>query len=180
MTAALAVGLLSIVPELNGSASAAGPTATPLPVPSATGDVGVKPVIGGTVRLDGDGDGELTSEEADPGVGGQTVRLYSKQGRLLAAQTTDSEGRYSFTAPSAGHTTYYVRLVQPRVDGVNAAQMWASADATAQNPVMARCVGAGGKPAQMGRSGPCRGARDDGVDPTDVGSDVATEALIVT
>ena len=66
---------------------------------------------------------------ADPsqftGLSGQVVDLYDSEGILIGTTVTASDGSYNFIVPMSG--TYYVRLVQPKVDGVNAYQTWASA-----------------------------------------------------
>ena len=59
------------------------------------------------------------------GLGGQVIDLYSSVGKLIGTATTADDGSYNLVGPSIG--TYYVRLVQPNVNGVNAYQTWASA-----------------------------------------------------
>ncbi|MDR0408441.1 MAG: hypothetical protein LBH45_05975 [Campylobacteraceae bacterium] len=86
----------------------------------------VAPIIRGKVYLDADGNGILsTAEKNAPGVENITVDIYDARGIYLGGQETDYNGEYSLMLPGL-NTTFYVRLRQPQIDGVNAHQTWAS------------------------------------------------------
>ncbi|MDR0432833.1 MAG: Ig-like domain-containing protein, partial [Bifidobacteriaceae bacterium] len=121
------------------------------------------PVIRGVVYNDTNGDGAVS--EAEGVAEGVTVELYNSSGQKLGERVTGETGEYSFILNSVGED-FVVRMAQPAVDGLNAGQTWASADATSANPVTAACAASG--TAAMTSSGPCRGARADGIDPTTI------------
>lgn len=81
-------------------------------------------VITGSIYNDTDGDGQLSGAEQANLLSGQTVALYDSTGKLVSSQQTSDAGSYSFILSSNG--TYYVRLVQPQVAGINAYQTWGS------------------------------------------------------
>jgi protocatechuate 3,4-dioxygenase beta subunit len=121
------------------------------------------PVIRGVVYDDTDGDGSVS--EAEGVVTGATVEMYNAAGAKVGERQTDGAGQYSFIL-NAVNTDFTVRLVQPQVNGRNAGQTWASADAGHPNTVTADCEAGGAPSADRTEPGPCRGARLDGIDPT--------------
>jgi hypothetical protein len=121
------------------------------------------PVVRGVVYNDVDGDGAVS--EAEGVVPGATIEMYGTDGAKVGERTTDGAGQYSFIL-NAVNTEFTVRLVQPQVNGRNAGQTWASADAVHANAVTAHCEAGGAPSAERTESGPCRGARLDGIDPT--------------
>ncbi|WP_317643652.1 SdrD B-like domain-containing protein [Bombiscardovia apis] len=121
-------------------------------------------VVKGKVYEDSKSDADYSGFK-DAGVMGLTVDLYDKNGKLVGTTTTSADGSYSFILSAYG--TYYVRLVQPRIDNVNAFQTWASvvggtgADpAGSANIPTVSCVG-GDISVETGESGrPCQGAKE--------------------
>ncbi|MDR0284085.1 MAG: Ig-like domain-containing protein, partial [Propionibacteriaceae bacterium] len=97
-------------------------------------------VIDGVVYNDANADGAIGTGEA--GQSGVTVALYMKDPSgsdyiYEGKRTTDGSGNYSFLV--GGDGDYIVRLVQPTINGVNAAQTYASGGGTL-NSVVAMCV----------------------------------------
>ncbi len=82
--------------------------------------------LNGTVFEDQDRNGVF--DGSDTGVAGQMVQLYDAAGTVVGEQVTNSAGEYSFLLPSANSNTYRVRVVQPQLGGVNAAQTGVSAE----------------------------------------------------
>ncbi|MDR0249709.1 MAG: hypothetical protein LBI35_00080 [Burkholderiales bacterium] len=123
------------------------------------------PVVQGTVYNDLSGMGDVKPEEA-PGVAGITVDLYKNEGGAInykGTRTTDSSGNYSFIVDSAA-AIYYIRVRQPQIDGVNAAQTWAGVGGD-YNVSTAFCVDDAGVTQEIADSGICRGVRWSGSDP---------------
>ncbi|MDR3201922.1 MAG: Ig-like domain-containing protein, partial [Bifidobacteriaceae bacterium] len=145
------------------------------------------PVARGTVYQDRDGDGVIAGD-ADPGLAGVSIELYDADARRLDdpanPRVTDGAGGYSYILNSAS-SDFYVRVRQPQVPvgagAVNAAQTWAGVSEGVANPVTAYCATGqpGGDLAEQTRSGPCRGARADGIDASNgVNGALAERALI--
>ncbi|MDR1188368.1 MAG: Ig-like domain-containing protein [Bifidobacteriaceae bacterium] len=156
----------------------------PAPAPHDLGAAQAAPVIEGRVFNDRNGDGAVAS--SDDGISNATVEIYrnlgtesapkwAKQGSVL----TDSLGHYSALL-NATKGQFLVRLKQPRVGGVNAAQSYANAESftykvngqTSANTVKPYCATAKGDyqsvdPSQAAKGGAvkCYGARADGIDP---------------
>lgn len=61
---------------------------------------------------------------SETGLQGLTLNLYDSKGKLLGTTRTSADGSYSFIV--GGFGTYYVRLVQPQINRVNAFQTWSS------------------------------------------------------
>ncbi|MDR1428572.1 MAG: Ig-like domain-containing protein, partial [Bifidobacteriaceae bacterium] len=125
------------------------------------------PVVQGTVFNDANGDG--TVSEAEGVVPGQVVEIYDRDGTYKGEQTTTSTGHFNFIVNRvATDADFYVRLRQPRVDGINAAQTYARADAGTGggNPIAPLCATAGGNYQPLAASGVCQGARGDRRDPS--------------
>ncbi|MDR1294418.1 MAG: Ig-like domain-containing protein, partial [Bifidobacteriaceae bacterium] len=121
------------------------------------------PVIRGTVFNDENGNGQQDGDEA--GVPGQTVSIFDSTGTYKGVRTTDGSGGYSFIVNRVGPSArFYIRLKHPKVDGVNAAQTYASAD-TDGNLVTPLCATDSADYAPMTESGICLGARRDHIDP---------------
>jgi hypothetical protein len=138
------------------------------------------PVIAGTVYNDVNGDGDISG---DPVLADRYLELY--QGNAASGSTTwtkrgevktDDQGRYNALLNST-NSEYIVRLKQPTINGLNAAQTYASAgqfygegvSSGEFNTLTAYCSqGAGSNYAPMTASGVCRGARADGVDALNV------------
>ncbi len=110
----------------------------------------VAPVLRGKIYNDANGDGVISSaEEAANGVPNVLVEIWEDNGSgnvvWQGEQRTSPLGEYSFIVGSTS-ATYYVKLKQPKiggVNGVNAYQTWASAnagDANVQNKVTAYCT----------------------------------------
>ncbi|MDR1427190.1 MAG: hypothetical protein LBJ08_05465, partial [Bifidobacteriaceae bacterium] len=122
------------------------------------------PVVNGYVYNDADGNGEIDAGET--ALAGQTVEIYDSAGTLRGTRTTDGQGRYSFIVNGVGPAAeFYIRLVQPQIGGVNAAQTWAQASGPRDlNLVTPLCASNGSDYRPLTQSGVCRGARGDGVD----------------
>ncbi|MDR1635254.1 MAG: Ig-like domain-containing protein [Bifidobacteriaceae bacterium] len=140
------------------------------------------PVIEGRVYRDVNGDGVIT-DGTDSGLGGVVLEVWQERGSGVAPEfrgtlTTDSDGSYSALLPSASDS-FYIRLRPTTVDGINAGQSYASAGSyqsgqSAANVVTPLCFSAEGNYRPLTSSGPCRGARADGIDPPTVTSPIAT------
>ncbi|MDR2348845.1 MAG: hypothetical protein LBD90_09605, partial [Bifidobacteriaceae bacterium] len=152
----------------------------------------VAPVVTGTVYNDADGDGVI--EDGEGGVGNATVEIYQNTGSgdapawsYRGSVLTDETGKYSALLNSAD-SEFLVRLKQPAVGGANAAQTYASAGQFAYgadrqaNTVQPYCASQDGDYRLGSESGPCSGARRDGVDPAAVADPLAAGggAAIVT
>ncbi|MDR2930154.1 MAG: Ig-like domain-containing protein, partial [Propionibacteriaceae bacterium] len=111
-------------------------------------------VIEGTVYNDADASG--ARDNGEKGISGQTIAVYQKNNggkyELLGSGQTDASGDYSFILGGKGD--YVVRLVNPRINGVNAVQTWASGG-SGRNSVTPQCVNGGEHNA---KGGPCDGA----------------------
>jgi hypothetical protein len=86
--------------------------------------------LSGTVYVDTNGDN--TQEAGEPGLAGVTVQLLNSGSSVVATQTTDSNGDYSFTSIPIG--TYSVHELQPTgylETGVNVGSVNGAADGTA-------------------------------------------------
>ncbi|MDR1791419.1 MAG: Ig-like domain-containing protein [Propionibacteriaceae bacterium] len=92
-------------------------------------------VIQGTVYNDVNGDGNVIG---DSGLGGVTIAVYDANGKLMGTQLTDANGDYSFLVGSVSNSgvEYYVRVVQPKVNGANAIQTYASGGSSGDNGVL--------------------------------------------
>jgi hypothetical protein len=120
--------------------------------------------IAGTVYNDASGNGNVA------GAGGASsisVELYKGNTPTTAVyvstQTTPASGAYSFSVDSA-NATYYIRIKQPRINNINAAQTWAGVGG-ARNISTAFCVDDNGNAQEITISGKCRGVRFAGSDP---------------
>jgi adhesin/invasin len=133
------------------------------------------PVIEGRIYRDLNGDGQITPGD-DTGLGGQVLEVWQQTGQaapqLRGTLTSDSDGSYSALLPSASDD-FYIRLRPTQIGGVNAAQSYTSAGSFQlaghpANVVTALCFGQDGDYQPVAQSGPCRGARGDGIDPPTV------------
>ncbi|WP_345492495.1 Ig-like domain-containing protein, partial [Orbus sasakiae] len=116
------------------------------------------PVIKGSVYNDVNGDGSISSDDK---VAGQTVELWKVETgtpTFKASQTTSGGGDYSFIVDSTS-ATYYIRLVQPKINTINAVQTWATASNSSLNPVTAYCYNPANATTEGHTAdGACRGA----------------------
>ncbi|MDR1976331.1 MAG: hypothetical protein LBQ18_05010, partial [Campylobacteraceae bacterium] len=130
----------------------------------------VAPVIRGTIYNDEDADGVITGQEA--GISGVTVQLYSNGGTLLGETKTVNDGSYSFILNSLD-SNFYVRVKQPMIGGVHAAQTWASGGAVSTNlwgggtnTVYNYCFNGTNDAVESNSSRTCYGARRSGIEPS--------------
>ncbi|MDR1189928.1 MAG: hypothetical protein LBK95_21155, partial [Bifidobacteriaceae bacterium] len=100
------------------------------------------------------------------------------------ARTTLGNGNYTFVLNSSADREYLVRVVQPTIalDGetgnrVNAVQTYANSGSFtyegAANEVRALCAAGANNYQTLSTSGPCPGARADGIDPTSTANPLA-------
>ena len=79
----------------------------------------------GKIYNDTDGDGIITGSE--PGIGNVVVEIYDKTNKYKGSTTTDSMGVYNFLLDESGSDAYFtIRVKQPKINDINAAQTWAS------------------------------------------------------
>jgi len=139
-------------------------------------------LIRGHVYIDQSGQGVISeADKANPAnaAAGQTVELYRPGDPNTYTTVTDGTGEYNFLISDIRDSTWYVRLVQPQVNGYNALQTWAAGYATrltidsnidpitvpgTRNTVTTRCQGVEAPGMPDGTA--CFGARTDGVDPS--------------
>ena len=124
-------------------------------------------LIQGNVYDDANASADPNEFKKSGGLGGQILDLYDSNGRLVGTTTSATDGSYNFIVSGSG--TYYVRLVQPKVDGVNAYQTWASAtngidvddnETEHEEKSTVNCVNAtGGIVEATSDSGKCQGAQ---------------------
>lgn len=94
---------------------------------------------------------------------GYTINLYDDKGKLVGTTKTSADGSYSFVIGSKG--TYFVRLVQPQVDKVNAFQTWArvrggsGGDKRGRNDPVVVCANGNVTDASGDAGGKCQGAQ---------------------
>jgi adhesin/invasin len=142
-------------------------------------------VIEGTVYNDLDGDGVvdengdgIRNAGDDPGAPNVTVELFEGNAAQSSTTwtnrgtlTTNSDGNYSALLPSSSHE-FAVRVKRPVINTANAFQTYASAGTYTNeglsNTVTPNCVSNGVDYVDQTASGPCFGARFDGVDALDV------------
>ncbi|MDR2427644.1 MAG: DUF11 domain-containing protein [Endomicrobium sp.] len=128
------------------------------------------PLITGKVYNDANGDGVLDESEKINGAAGVRVELYDAGFKLLGTQTTKDSGSYNFIINNVNSVSYYIRVVNPVIDGKRATQTWASGGSFSDpfqsaNIVMNHCTdflnddNTGGD-----QSRTCYGARADGAD----------------
>ncbi|MDR2113967.1 MAG: hypothetical protein LBO75_01670, partial [Bifidobacteriaceae bacterium] len=142
------------------------------------------PALEGTVYHDKNGDGAIGSGET--GLANQTVEVWlgnaasnSSSWTLQETLKTDAQGKYATKLKS--HTgEYVVRVKQPTINGVNAAQSYASAGdfkvgSKAANLVRGLCASSTGNYQQKAQSGKCTGGRMDGTDPSSVSNPLANQ-----
>ncbi|MDR2564537.1 MAG: Ig-like domain-containing protein [Bifidobacteriaceae bacterium] len=137
------------------------------------------PVIEGRVYRDVNGDGVITPGQ-DTGLGGVTLEIWQQVGTAAPVYrgplTTDTDGTYSALLPSA-RDTFYIRVVPSTAAGINVGQSYASAGTYgtggAVNVVTPLCFSTEGDYREQTASGPCRGARADGIDPPTITSPIA-------
>ncbi|MDR1213261.1 MAG: Ig-like domain-containing protein, partial [Propionibacteriaceae bacterium] len=120
-------------------------------------------VVAGAVFNDANANG--ARDEGELGLASQTLALYNRAPSgawsLAGVRQTDGSGDYSFI--TSGEGDYIVRLVRPKVDGVNAIQTYASSglllpQPLTQNRVEAQCYdSASGSSQPLTVSGPCAG-----------------------
>ncbi|MDR1976567.1 MAG: hypothetical protein LBQ18_06195, partial [Campylobacteraceae bacterium] len=85
----------------------------------------VVPVITGKIYNDANGDGVISSaEKSANNMPGVTVELYDGSGKVIGEQVTKDSGEFSFIIGDFT-ATYYVRVKNPKINGINAAQTWA-------------------------------------------------------
>ncbi|MDR1976024.1 MAG: hypothetical protein LBQ18_03435, partial [Campylobacteraceae bacterium] len=81
--------------------------------------------ITGKIYNDTDGDGEISGNE--PGIPNIEVEIYDRNNKYRGVTTTDNTGMYSFLVDKVGAGEYfYIRVKQPIINGIRAAQTWAS------------------------------------------------------
>ncbi|MDR2973441.1 MAG: Ig-like domain-containing protein, partial [Propionibacteriaceae bacterium] len=121
-------------------------------------------VITGHVYHDTNADGSIDDPK---GMGGYTVGIYDATGKLLGSQVTAADGSYSHVV--SGEGTYLIRVVQPKINGVNAVQTWGStvnplAPNATLNQTTIHCAPGGGASGAndltQGMSGKCDNALD--------------------
>ncbi|MDR0665947.1 MAG: Ig-like domain-containing protein [Campylobacteraceae bacterium] len=128
----------------------------------------VAPIVRGTVYNDADGDGVISGSEA--GISGLTVQLYSAAGSLLSTATTATDGTYSFIINNSNNADFYIRVKQPSINGIHAAQTWASGGTFTDrdskiNTVYNYCTDfTNDDTTGSSQNRTCYGARADGVD----------------
>ncbi|MDR2347149.1 MAG: hypothetical protein LBD90_00710, partial [Bifidobacteriaceae bacterium] len=130
------------------------------------------PMIEGTVFNDANGNSQRDSGEG--GVAGAVIVMWQKNTgqsgwTAVTSMSTDAQGHYSTLAPSA-NGEFLLRLREPRINGVNATQTYASAGrysfrSGTPNIVLAYCFNQVGDYQAISQSGACYGARADGIDP---------------
>ncbi|MDR1007322.1 MAG: hypothetical protein LBL65_02000 [Campylobacteraceae bacterium] len=86
-------------------------------------------VITGKIYLDKNGDGKMDDSDKTNGkyqfIPNISVEIYdSTTGSPIASQNTGSLGEYSFLVTLG--KTYYIRIKQPQINGVNTHQTWAN------------------------------------------------------
>ncbi|MDR1186879.1 MAG: Ig-like domain-containing protein [Bifidobacteriaceae bacterium] len=116
---------------------------------------------------------EIWQQVAVPGSSGQ------RRWKAVGSVATSADGSYSALLPTSNGDVL-VRLRQPRLGGVNAAQTYASAGAfSSQNgpsdSVMPLCYRQTKDYQAMTKSGACYGARADGIDPSGVTDPMADQ-----
>jgi adhesin/invasin len=125
------------------------------------------PVIDGRIYNDVNGNGVL--DDGGVGIGGVTVQIYDSAGSFIGEATTNSNGAFSFISrTSSAGLTYYIRVKNPKISGLNAAQTWASASSSI-NQVIKVCNDGVNDNVESASSGVCYGARANGVDNTSNG-----------
>ncbi|MDR1460434.1 MAG: Ig-like domain-containing protein, partial [Campylobacteraceae bacterium] len=131
------------------------------------------PVITGKIYNDANGNGVIDTGEG--GIGGITVEIYdSATGAYLGVATTNGNGDYTFLVKtSATGISYHIRVKNPIIDGLHAAQTYASAGNTASDPVNGRvntvtafCADFDARTDAVAKTinGTCYGARLNGID----------------
>ncbi|MCL1897353.1 MAG: Ig-like domain-containing protein, partial [Micrococcales bacterium] len=157
--------------------------------------------IRGHVWQDTNGDGQMTASEMvdENGVAGLTIELYKEgQSGPVSTTETDGTGEYNFLIDSLDGLAWYVRVMQPQIDGYNATQTYAAGYTQKvnwdgdlvygnTNQVSPRCQG---QAEAAGYFGPCLGSRPDGIDPSgglttanvysDAGALMVTKAVVST
>jgi uncharacterized repeat protein (TIGR01451 family) len=128
------------------------------------------PHIQGNIYNDVNGDGNLDGSEKTNGVADVTVELYDRNFKLLSTQTTKDLGSYDFIINDTKDAEFYIRVVNPAIDGKNAAQTWASGGSFpyqfgGENTVINYCTDfSADDTVGNAQSRACYGARADGVD----------------
>ncbi|MDR1152910.1 MAG: Ig-like domain-containing protein, partial [Bifidobacteriaceae bacterium] len=132
------------------------------------------PILRGTVYDDANGDGSIATSET--GVAGIAVQVYEGAGGRSGGMSTNAKGEYMLMLPDVGND-YYVRIAQPQIGGINAAQTWASATSGESGSVTAACAAGGAAGAERVTPGPCAGNRVDNIDPSTIAAgQVASQA----
>jgi hypothetical protein len=167
---------------LSGAIENLGGKGDPPGYPKDLASAQMAPLIDGTVFNDANANSRRDNGEG--GAGNIPVEIWQKTGASGTSQwalkgtlTTDGSGGYSAMLPAA-EGEFLVRLRRPQINGVNAAQTYASAGEFrfADNPVNALrpyCFTQDGDYQAQAKSGPCFGARADGVDPPNVADPLA-------
>lgn len=122
----------------------------------------VAPVIKGKVYNDTTGEGNITGSE--DGLSGIIIQLW-KGGTWYKSFVTGDTGEYSFIVDSTNKQDYQIRVMQPKINNVNAVQTWATSDSTSVNPVTAYCMLGDGTINKLTSDGPCRGSGMYATDP---------------
>ncbi|MDR1386282.1 MAG: Ig-like domain-containing protein, partial [Propionibacteriaceae bacterium] len=135
---------------------------SPAPYDLASGQTAY--VTAGQVFNDVNANGVREADE--PGLANQIITLYKENAAgawvWLGTRQTSGTGDYSFIV--SGQGTYHVRLVQPKIGGVNAVQTYASSgesppSSRGLNTVSAQCYDYGTETVvPLTASGVCRGA----------------------
>ncbi|MDR0432888.1 MAG: Ig-like domain-containing protein [Bifidobacteriaceae bacterium] len=135
----------------------------------------IAPVLNGTVYIDIDGDG--STDGPSNVLKNAAVEIYNSAGARIGATTTNDLGQYSFLLNSA-NTDFYIAVRQPVIDGVNAAQTYASSRTSGfTNRVIPLCsTGPTGDYAANTSGGTCAGARYDQIDPSTTPANVLAAA----
>ncbi|MDR0593996.1 MAG: hypothetical protein LBG60_12220 [Bifidobacteriaceae bacterium] len=182
-------GIMWRYDPLSGSIENLGSGGPTLPMDLASAQMA--PIVEGTVF--NDANGNSAQDAGEGGVAGQAVEVWQRPpadpGRgwqLLGEVKTNAHGQYSVLAPTTSGE-FLLRLREPKVDGVNATQTYASAGDFktrdgATTTVRARCFSQAGDYQSFDRSGACYGGRSDGIDPPQVSDPIAAVggAAIVT
>ncbi|MDR2896317.1 MAG: Ig-like domain-containing protein, partial [Propionibacteriaceae bacterium] len=129
-------------------------------------------VIAGKVINDVNADGAYATDE--PGVQGVRIAVYNGDNELIGTQLTAVDGSYSLVV--SGDGDYQVRVNQPQIAGVNAAQTWGEIVASMNDATMhcvdgditsglAQCAGALARPYADPAVGAVNAADDPGTWP---------------
>jgi adhesin/invasin len=129
------------------------------------------PIVRGSVYNDANGDGSIAASES--GIAGIAVQVYEATGGRSGGMATNARGEYTLMLPDVDED-YYVRIAQPQIGGINAAQTWASATSSQSGTVVAACAAGGAASPERVTPGPCAGNRADNIDPSTIAAGQVT------